>query len=277
VKLETYTCDYCQNIFKARKGTRRGITKFCNRECKSSYQKGRNLGAENPNFNNRWSDERKGQFSESKKEHFANNPEARYKCGANRGKRFSDDVRTRMSEGQTGKLAPSKPHTESSKRLIGEKSKAKWTDEYKAKHRKMMEDLGHWIKREDISDRDVYFKQSNWIARMYDIIDNKSFLTYGVWSYKNKTGLVRDHKYSRKSGFLNGVFPEILHHPCNCRLITHKENLSSAQKQCGKFDDVITLDELFEYIVNYKQGWIEQELAIEMIDKYKQGIRWSRG
>ena len=55
---------------------------------------------------------------------------------------------------------------------------------------------------------------------------------YGFANAKNhKTiGITRDHIYSRKSGFINGVFPEILRHPANCKLMLNYENSSKSSK-----------------------------------------------
>jgi len=87
-------------------------------------------------------------------------------------------------------------------------------------------------------------------------------------SYTNISGVVRDHIYSRDAGFKNGVFPEILRHPCNCQIMLHKDNTIKG-KQCG-----ITLDNLFTKILNFDKIWYEQSICIEYIVNYKQGKRW---
>lgn len=77
---------------------------------------------------------------------------------------------------------------------------------------------------------------------MFDIVDFQLFEKYGIWHYnKNKNGLVRDHKYSRGSGYKNSVFPEILRHPSNCHLISHSRNVQLARS--GN-DDLISLEQL---------------------------------
>jgi len=54
----------------------------------------------------------------------------------------------------------------------------------------------------------------------------------------NKNGISRDHIYSIKDGFVNGVACEIISHPANCRLISHTEN------QKKSFYSSISLEEL---------------------------------
>lgn len=84
-----------------------------------------------------------------------------------------------------------------------------------------MESLGKWIPKELKTDYEVYYEESNWKYRMFDLIEDKSQLDmlnqFGVFnSLTNSKGVVRDHIYSRHSGFIQRVFPEIMRHPCNC-------------------------------------------------------------
>lgn len=58
----------------------------------------------------------------------------------------------------------------------------------------------------------------------------------------NKNGVSRDHMYSIKEGFINGVLPEIIKHPANCELITQNEN-NLKKTKCS-----ITLEELCKKI-----------------------------
>lgn len=83
--------------------------------------------------------------------------------------------------------------------------------------------------------------------------------------------------YSRKSGFINGVFPELLRHPCNCQIITHFNNVSKAQTKVNNRytdNDSHTLQELFSKILNYSGEWKEQQLCLHLIEKYNNGERW---
>ncbi len=59
---------------------------------------------------------------------------------------------------------------------------------------------------------------------------------------KNINGISRDHIVSVKYGFKNGVSPDIISHPANCRLMRQNDNVSKSAK-CG-----MTLDELLEKI-----------------------------
>ena len=53
---------------------------------------------------------------------------------------------------------------------------------------------------------------------------------YGWYSPTNKndniSGVSRDHMLSVREGFENGIDPNIISHPANCRLMIHSENIS---------------------------------------------------
>jgi hypothetical protein len=72
---------------------------------------------------------------------------------------------------------------------------------------------------------------------------------YGWYSPKNKGnnlgGVSKDHMYSVREGFINGVDPEIIKHPAKCKLLLHSEN-NKKNYNCS-----ITLDELKEKIKNW--------------------------
>lgn len=146
-------------------------------------------------------------------------------------------------------------------------------DFYDLKYRKHFEELGIWTPLELKSDYNIYCQLANWKQQMFNYIDDPVQLNllkqHGVFnSYTNISGVVRDHIYSRDAGFKNGVFPEILRHPCNCQIMLHKDNTIKG-KQCG-----ITLDNLFTKILNFDKIWYEQSICIEYIVNYKQGKRW---
>ena len=91
----------------------------------------------------------------------------------------------------------------------------------------------------------------------------------------NTKGVVRDHRFGRKSGYAMKVFPEILRHPANCRIITHANNVSKAQKGKSKSTDCeITLDELFAAIENFVGEWKEHGECLRLIKLYRQGNRY---
>ena len=237
-------------------------------------------GESNPNFGNRWDDEQKQKASQMSIKKFEN-PETRYKCGnANRGKKFSKERCENISKGHKGILLGRKLN-EDRKIQIGIASAKKFTPEYKEKFRKRMEEDGHWVPLKDKNDWDVYKDLSNWKQRMFDLITDKNQLQllneHGVFnSWKNNKGIVRDHMYSRKSGFINGVFPEILRHPCNCQLLTHADN---TRKKSSRYvdADTISLNELFNLILDYKKDWTEQSLCVKLIKDYQNNKRWSKG
>jgi hypothetical protein len=166
---------------------------------------------------------------------------------ANRGKKFSEEVIKRISEGHKGlKL---RPHTEEEKRRISISSSKKFTPEYNAKFRKTMEQLGYWIPLEIKEDYAFYGILSNWIAKMFDTCVDTSQIelikTHGVFhQYKNTKGVVRDHKLNRRTGFELQIFPEILRHPCNCNIITHANNVAKSFSSTIPKDS-INIEDLF--------------------------------
>jgi hypothetical protein len=107
-------------------------------------------------------------------------------------------------------------------------------------------------------------------------IYGKIITEHGIFhSTKNSKGVVRDHAYSRRSGFDNSVFPEILRHPENCQIILHRDNV--VKQQCKSVDsDSISIEELFDKIQKTQYNWIEQEKCIRLIREYNNGARWER-
>lgn len=72
---------------------------------------------------------------------------------------------------------------------------------------------------------------------------------YGWYSPLNKKnnlyGISKDHKYSVKEGYINGVSPDIISHPANCELLLFSNNSRKRDKSS------ITLEELYEKIKNW--------------------------
>jgi hypothetical protein len=275
VPKSQYVCPHCGQTFLRYASQAPGAEVCCSNACRKERYKLRFCGRNNSNF---------GKFVDPVTSIVRSviirqkmqDPHIRWRCGsANRGRKFSSEVRQKMSARRRG--LPGHPHTEESRAKIGLSSRNKWTPEYRDRHRRIMEESGRWVKIDDLSERDLYYAEANWICRMYDLVDTDKLRQYGVWHCKkNKTGLVRDHRYSRKSGLLNRVFPVIMRHPVNCRLISHAENVSIAQRHHGKYDDVITLDELFADVESYSGHWAEQERSLELIVAYRNGERWTR-
>lgn len=146
-------------------------------------------------------------------------------------------------------------------------------------HRKKFEELGYWVPLEDKTDYEIYFNEANWKERLYDMVegDEKILLeTLGVFHAKtNSKGVVRDHMLSRRTGFEEGIFPEIMRHPANCQIITHSDNVK--KKKTRYVDkDVLTIVELFDRIKAYELEYNEQETCLQKILDYENGKRWER-
>lgn len=251
---------------------------YCSKKCQNEDQKKRFIGENNPNFGNKWNDKQRQRASAYQKE-VMKDPNKRYIAGsANRGKKINDKIRKNMSghtpwnKGKTGIFS------EETLLKISKKSKEKFENkDYCDKYKKTMIERGYW--RDNISEQEVYYKLSNWQERMYDKIDDEKQLQrlkeFGVFnSISNTKGLVRDHIYGRRSGYINGVYPEILRHPCNCQLLSNIENI---KKKTDRYIDRnnIELENLFDKIKKYKKEWSEQELVLQLIKKYENGERWS--
>lgn len=254
--------------------------KTCSNRCKGVYQKQYYTGENNPNYGNTWSAEKKEKQSKIVKSKVDEN--YRLKAGsANRGKQFSKERIEKMhghrnpeSYGVSGK-----GHSYETKKKISLKSKEKFTSEYKKNFRNLMESRGNWVPLNKKTDYQIYFNECNWVANMFDIIDNgiSMIQEHGVFNNKNNTkGVVRDHIIGRKYGYKFGVFPEIIRHPANCRIIKHSENVSKGQKGKGRPDADLTLEELFGKILSYDKEWKEQKICLFKIKEYNNGKRWER-
>jgi len=248
---------------------------FCCKRHRMAWISKNQRGSNNPNFGNKWNAKsRKNQSRRMKRR--MKDPYERWRAGcSNRGKKFSKAVCKRIAEAHKGILLNTHPHTSSSKRLIGLKSKQKWTDKFKADFRKTMEKKGFWVPLWQKTDWQIYQQKSNWVEKMFDKCTTKErqlLKKLRVFNAKtNKKGLVRDHKFSRHSGFKIGVFPKIMRHPCNFQLLTHADN-AGKQHICK---DSIDLETLLKRILSYKKEWKEQAECVKLIRKYRSGFRWS--
>jgi hypothetical protein len=267
-------CSYCNAELKRSK-----IAKnvFCNARCKGNWQKENLKGEKNPMFRHEYSDEYKKRRSELTKKQMEN-PNQRYLAGtANRGKTFDAERRLIMSQGMQGHIGVM--HTDDTKDIIGKKSSAKFTDEYKERMRKQNYAAGIWIDPLVKNEYKLYCEFANWQQRMFDIVSEgiDKLNAYGVFHMKhNVKGVVRDHMYGRKSGFDNGVFPEILRHPANCQIIQHGDNVSKNFKKKECRDSIITVDQLFERILTWENYWHEQENCVDLIYRYQHGERYDK-
>jgi hypothetical protein len=272
-------CEVCGTLIDNPRRDR----KTCSVKCKGEIQKVSLLGKNNPNFGKKWPDEKRQERSLKmldKSEAISERVRLDWEKNAKRREEQSDRAKIflRVADEKSSPMF-GKTHTTESKIIIGAKSKSKFTTEFKKKFRKKMEEGGNWIPENEKSDYEIYFKESNWMARMFDIIPNGIELIneHGIFHAKtNPKGVVRDHIVGRSHGFKSGVFPEIIRHPANCSIISHGENVSKGQRGEGRRDAGMTIEDLFKKILGYEDEWIEQEVCINLISAYNSGIKWKR-
>lgn len=258
--------------------------KFCSRKCVGEHFKTALKGENNPNFGKRWGIELRQKASEFTRKRMES-PLAREQSAFNRGRIFSEQVRQNMSNARRkiyekhGLPKHLKNVSTETKAKIGKASSERWKNkEYRDNQRKVREEKYKWVKLENLDEYKFYFRVANFLPREW--LKNSElhelYKIHGIWHYvKNPLGKVRDHSYSRRSGFQNGVFPEILRHPANCTLLSQSENISKGQKG-GKDSDSITLEKLFSRIINYEYDYIEQAICLEKIQEYEKGNRYDQ-
>lgn len=243
----------------------------CSVACKSEWQRVNLCGDNNPNYGNKWDDSQKQRLSRITSESMT--PERRSEIGnQHRGKKLSDETIRKIHQDRTSE-SYSRPHTEESKKKIGIKSAEKFQDpEYLPKVRKVMEDRGHWVNLAEKENFVVYTDAADWVANMFEDLSEQEYGVVnevGLFNTKsNQKGMCRDHMFSRKDGFENLVFPEILRHPSNCEFILHSANSS---KRGNSSKDITTL---FNDIKDYKGNWHEHQLALSLVKSYEEGSRW---
>lgn len=271
---QKYNCTFCNQVFERYSSTVNNPNLvFCCKSHRYEWQKTRLKGENNPNFNRKWTLDQKNNQSKLVQEKMKD-PEVKFKAGsANRGKKFSQE-RINKCHKNRSKESYVRNFTDETKRKIGEKSKTKFTSEFKLKQRKIQEQKQNWIPLDQKSEYEIYKIESNWIDQMWNQITNEDQLNSlkelkVFHSSTNKNGVVRDHVYSRVSGFQEKVFPEILRHPCNCQILTAAENISKGSSNW------ITLKELFSRIKNYSGSWKEHSLVLIKVQDYEQGKKWS--
>ena len=238
-------------------------------------------GEGNPNYNKRWSDEKKEIQSKLVKSKV--DDEYRINCSKGmKGKLVKDNTKEKRKKtlmlkyGKIGTFT-NKTHTNEAKKIIGKKSKEKFTKEYNKNIRSIFENNNTWIKLNELDDYILYRKLSNWIGNVLnentvgiEKLKNGEFYNK---NNRNKNSLVRDHMLGRKNGFNLGVFPEIIRHPANCQIISHSDNIKKSKTDN---DSVINLDELFDRIKNWKLVYDENDVCISLINDYKMGFRYKK-
>ena len=230
-------CTVCKKEFTTYKQKQQS----CSQKCNGIRTKGEN----NPNLGNTWTREQKQKQSKLIKSKVDN--DYREKAGsANRGKKFSSERIVKMHE-MRSRESYSHPHTEETKRIIGLKSKEKFKNlEYQNRMRSIMTERGYWISEKDKSDWELYRFESHWKKPMIEFLTEdeiKILNSEGMYhNIKNKKGYVRDHMFSKKSGFDLKVFPELLRHPANLQLLSHSENSKKARTYILGNDWVISFN-----------------------------------
>lgn len=278
VEKVAVSCLYCGAI-KLRWPSLVRKRNFCSQDHYYKWLSVSQRGKNNPNYGRRWSEKHRRQQSKLVKERM-DSPSIRHRIGsANRGKKFSSERIRRMHETRPPE-SYSHRHSDEAKRKIGRASARKFEDpDYRARHRKTMEQRGHWIPLADKENYAVYFVEADWAQRMWGFVEDHEqqllLAERGVFNArKNPKGVVRDHMLSRKTGFRLGVFPEILRHPCNLQILTHADNV--AKEQSGSIcSDSISVEELLSRILSYKGSWFEHYETLALVERYKEGKRWS--
>lgn len=259
-------CVICKTPFL---GSRPNV-KTCSKECMGKNQS----GANNPNFGNKWSDEQRQAGSILKKEQFKNNPDYAFQCGkSNRGVKFDED-RIKAMHGHRDKSSYKHPHSTETKKIIGSKSKEKFTPEFKEKFRRTMEENGQWIKLDDKDPYAIYYKEANWIESMIDFFDDDSkkiLNEVGMFSRNNSKGWVRDHIVPRMVGYEFSLPPQLMRHPCNLQFISHGENVAKgfSDRKLTNIQKSDIIEQLKKRILEHTSSWKEHDWCVEYIRNMK--------
>lgn len=289
-RKEERECDYCgKTLFRYSPGKR----VFCDINHKKLFQTGKSFeelhgddaaellrskmsaassGEKNANYGNAWSLEQKEKARLRNLDRFDSENGDLYKHqsgSANRGVKFSEN-RIKKMHGDRTFESYSRPLSEDRKKEIGIASKAKFTPEYKIKQRRVMEERGWWIPLSEKKDSELYQETSNWIHKMYGLIPEEHYKNFDQTS-KN----VRDHIIPRWVGYEYGVFVEIIRHPLNCQIISHKDNIKKGYEDKKVVRDlwVVKIEDLINKIIEYQGNWKEQDTAILRCIDYKNGMR----
>ena len=173
-----FTCLVCNKVFTRLIGKSTKLPKrnYCQNPCrlqdKESFKQEwteerkreyglRHSGKNNPNYDKKWSVEKREEFSLTKIEQYKNDPDLAYRCGsANRGIKFQEDRIAKMHANRT-KEQYSHPHTEESKIKIGLQQKKNWeSEEFRKKSRQTRIDRGLISEYQD--EYKTYYINANW-------------------------------------------------------------------------------------------------------------------
>lgn len=273
-------CSNCgAEIYKFPSLIKKSRNLFCGNKCRIEHSKGKGIGKDNPNFGKKWDAERKKRQSEIIKSKVDDT--YRKKCSSGMlGKKVSDESKIKRKETRLGKYGKFNPDiflSEEARRKIGEKSSSKFTEDFKEKMYRTMVERGYWIDKKNKEPYFFYRDLSNWNCNVliYKVKGSDLINEIGFYSTENRNGLVRDHRYCRRDGFDNLVFPEILRHPFNCELISHPDNIRKQQSKNIESSS-ISLSDLLNGIKEYHFEYHEQDLCLERINQYEMGLRYSK-
>lgn len=286
---KTVPCDNCGMEFSKKfwfDVTRNSIRNYCGNFCRKACatdnaprwtperkaaHAAASTGSNNSNYGNKWTTEQRVALSEKQRSRFAADPSLAVKCGdSNRGVKFS----TERIEAMHGHRLPSsygRLRTDAEKMLIGERSAAKWTPEYKEQHRARMEACGKWVPLAQVDNYRLYFRAANWVGTMEEFLTPQERIQYDMvgkfhpWS--NTRGMVRDHMVSRKMGYELNVPVELIRHPVNMQFLLHTDNVKK-----GRTDRLLTeqerssrVDELIDKILRFDKPWKEHEICLQLV------------
>ena len=258
-------CSNCKKQIKITKAqSKRNKNSFCSKDCQKEFYKTYFNGKDNPNYKH-------GIYCNDSfcecgniKDYRANKCNSCYErkswC---KGKHLSKETRKKIGIGSKEKFLK-KEYREKLPEIVKKMLLTKANN-------------GFAVNFKNKNEFDIYWKLSNWKYNVIPFLNKKDLnriKEVGFFKPKvNNKGLVRDHFVSRKEGFINGIFPIILRHPCNCKILTMSKN---SGKQYLKEDIENKIEILFDDITNFNKDWIEQKECLEKISIYKNGKRWKK-
>ena len=86
------------------------------------------------------------------------------------------------------------------------------------------------------------------LSQYPDIFTTASSLItqFGMWSYKNSTGVTRDHKISVNMAIKHGYDPFYIKHPLNCELMSWTENNQKKTKCSITYEHLVEIVDAYE-------------------------------
>lgn len=170
-------------------------------------------------------------------------------CGAiisNIGRCMSESTRKKISERNANKESKGSIKCKNCSSDIEIEKRILYCDK-KCRH-----DFVHSL----IPKRNAYYLDCRFMFKLsdyHDEFDFKLIEEHGWYSPRNKNdnlgGVSRDHIFSVREGYRQGIDPSIISHPANCRLMVHSQNISKFTR-CD-----ITLDELKLKIENWNKKY----------------------